>query len=88
MSTAPIAQGPIDVNVRALIDALANLARRGHYYCDDPWYSCPKAEGGCANENAGDECNCWADEHNAKVEEANAQLIAALCHNDQHNRQP
>lgn len=74
-------QGPVDVNVRALIDALGNLARRGHYYCEDSWYSCPKAEDGCANENAGTECNCGADEHNAKVEEINAKLYTALCPN-------
>lgn len=22
----------------------------GHYYCEDSWYSCPLAEGGCADE--------------------------------------
>ena len=31
-----------------------------HYYCEDSWYSCPKAEDGCANEGAGKECNCGA----------------------------
>ncbi len=29
-----------------------------HYYCEDPWYSCPKAEDGCANDAAGTECDC------------------------------
>jgi hypothetical protein len=29
----------------------------GHYYCEDSWYSCPLAEGGCANEHLR-VCNC------------------------------
>ena len=35
----------------------------GHYYCEDPWYSCPLAENGCANE-AIDEtvCTCGYDD--------------------------
>ena len=75
------AQGPVDVNVRALAEKLTVLARRGHYYCEDSWYSCPKAEGGCAKDGEGDECNCGADEHNTKVAEVSAQLLAALCPN-------
>lgn len=59
----------------AKIDALAALARRGHYYCDDSWYSCPLAEDGCADDQfPKDECNCGADAHNAKV----AALVAEL----------
>jgi len=50
------------------LERLSKLAKRGHYYCEDAWYSCPKAEDGCANEGAGDECNCGADEHNAEVD--------------------
>lgn len=35
----------------------------GHYYCEDPWYSCPLAEDGCTNE-AIDEtvCTCGYDD--------------------------
>jgi len=52
-----------------LVEQLVKLAKRGHYYCDeDSWYSCPKSKDGCANESAGDECNCGTDEHNAKVD--------------------
>ena len=54
-------------------DAL-RLAVRPHYYCEDSWYSCPKAEGGCANDACGEECNCGADEHNTKV----AKLTRAI----------
>jgi hypothetical protein len=42
-----------------LVEHLAGLAKRDHTYCEDSWYSCPKAEGGCANDNyKNDECNC------------------------------
>ena len=40
-----------------------------HETCEDPWYSCPKSEEGCANDNQGDECTCGADYHNEKVNE-------------------
>jgi hypothetical protein len=42
--------------------------KRGHYYCDDCWYSCPKAEDGCCDERAGKDCNCGADEWNARID--------------------
>jgi hypothetical protein len=42
--------------------------KRGHYYCEDPWYSCPKHEEGCANAGKGTECDCGADEWNAEID--------------------
>jgi hypothetical protein len=42
--------------------------KRDHYYCDDCWYSCPKAEDGCCDERAGEDCNCGADEWNARID--------------------
>jgi hypothetical protein len=60
-----------------LLDAvseLKTLALKEHYYCEDGWYSCPKAEGGCFNDAAGDECNCGAEAHNAKVEDIFARI--------------
>ncbi len=54
------------------VGRLKKLAHRGHTYCEDGWYSCPKAEDGCLDERAGDDCNCGADEHNAEVETARA----------------
>jgi len=59
---------------RDLIQQLAGLARRKHYTCEDSWYSCPQSESGSANDNAGAECNCGADEHNAKVDAICAAL--------------
>ena len=57
-------------NLEDLISELAELAHRSHFWVDDDnWYSCPKAPDGCANDSAGTDCNCGADEHNAKVEE-------------------
>ena len=52
-----------DEALRMAIEALENN-KRTHYYCEDTWYSCPKHEDGCANEYAGEECNCGADETN------------------------
>lgn len=45
-------------------------ALRGHYTCDDCWYSCPKSEEGCCNHEEGDKCNCGADAHNAAINAA------------------
>ena len=59
---------------RDLIQQLAGLARRKHYTCEDSWYSCPQSECGSANDNAGAECDCGADEHNAKVDAICAAL--------------
>ena len=47
---------------------------RGHYYCDDCWYSCPKAVDGCCDESRGDECDCGADDYNALL----AKIIGLL----------
>ena len=44
--------------------------KRKHYYCEDGWYSCPKAEDGCYDEWAGTDCNCGADEFNAEIDSA------------------
>jgi len=53
------------------LEAVLPKLRMEHRYCEDGWYSCPKAEGGCANEVHGvqTECNCGADEHNALIDE-------------------
>lgn len=53
---------------RKLLAQLVELARRNHYTCEDAWYSCPQSEEGSANDNAGADCDCGADEHNAKVD--------------------
>ena len=52
-----------------LVLLLAGLARRDHYECEDPWYSCPQSPDGCFNDDAGDDCNCGTDALNAAVEE-------------------
>jgi len=53
---------------------LLPVLERGHYYCDDCWYSCPKAVDGCCDERQGDECNCGADDYNALL----AKIIGLL----------
>lgn len=45
-----------------------NRLRRKHYECEDCWYSCPKSEEGCCNDNMGDDCTCGADTHNALID--------------------
>lgn len=62
------------LQIRTHVAALVLLATRQHYYCEDSWYSCPKAEGGCLNEAWGSDCNCGADEHNKRVDEHSQQL--------------
>ena len=71
--------GQVDCNVRPLVEKLAGLARMSHYGCDDRWYSCPKHDDGTANEfKTPGECDCGADEHNAKVDALAARLLALL----------
>lgn len=42
--------------------------KMGHYYCEDSWYSCPKAADGCCNDAKGDECDCGAEKQHAKID--------------------
>ena len=52
------------------VRAYLERSRIPHNYCEDSWYSCPKAEDGCANDYlAADECNCGADEYNNDLDE-------------------
>ena len=57
------------------VNALAQMARRSHYDCDDNWYACPLSASGCSDPMyAKDECNCGASEHNAQVDSILALL--------------
>ena len=60
---------PEDIEIRRLRAAL-EAARRPHYVCEDCWYSCPKSGYCCNDETPPNKCNCGADEHNAKIDEA------------------
>jgi len=51
-----------------LVGVLKSLKQQ-HHYCEDSWYSCPKHPDGCANDDI-TECNCGADEHNKKIDDA------------------
>lgn len=57
------------MNKDMAIIKLAALAYRGHYYCEDTWYNCPKHPEGSTNEYAGTECTCGTDEHNLAVQD-------------------
>jgi hypothetical protein len=69
---------PLTVAIKATAAQLRDLAIRKHYQCEDSWYSCPKSPDGCADSFAGKECNCGADEHNAKVEQRFSEIEAML----------
>lgn len=64
------------------LEALENN-RKTHYYCDDTWYSCPQHEEGCANDSAGDECVCGADEANVEIDGAITALREVLAQPEQ-----
>lgn len=50
----------------------------GHYYCEDPWYSCPLAPEGTARDDV-TECDCGLEERVNKLLDAvasyNAQCV-------------
>ncbi len=56
-----------DKLINNVVDMLDEL-RLPHSTCDDCWYSCPKSEDGCCNDDVGTECNCGADEHNSIID--------------------
>lgn len=62
------------------LDELIRLATRKHYWCDDSYYSCPADSEGCSNPAYEDtkECQCGADEHNAKVAILAAEIKARI----------
>ena len=54
----------------ARLRAALEAAKIPHYVCDDCFYSCPKS-GECCDDTADQtKCNCGADAHNAKIDEA------------------
>lgn len=63
VSTARLLRG-----VEATRKLLAEVDGFGHYYCEDPWYSCPLNPEGCANDSINDEvCNCGLEERQFRV---------------------
>jgi hypothetical protein len=64
--------------LRALVEELAQAGKRSHYECEDSWHSCPKSPGGCSNEGEGEDCNCVADRHNAKIDNLASSLLAEM----------
>ena len=69
-----------------LAEEALQRSKRNHYYCEDTWYSCPKAEDGCANDAEGDDCNCGADVLNAENDKAIAAIREALA--EQEKQEP
>jgi hypothetical protein len=70
-SARRVAEKAVELLGGAPVRELVQLATRPHVYNDeDPWYSCPKAPGGCADDRQPkDVCTCGADKHNARVDE-------------------
>ena len=69
-SWEPIDDGMLEhvLDRLAKAEGLLRESRLTHRYCEESWYSCPKAEDGCANKSEGDDCNCGADEHNYRID--------------------
>jgi len=65
-----------------IIEKIESL-KRTHHYCEDSWYSCPKAEDGCSNELEGDECNCGAESYNKKLDKIIEELKIVLPDDEQ-----
>ena len=65
-----------------IIDQMFALAYRPHDYCEDVFYTCPKhpeyAEAGSYWTEKVTDCNCGADDHNAKVDALKQELMAVL----------
>ena len=65
--------------IRKKLLLLQDMCYRHHDFCEDSWYSCPKAEGGCANEDyEEDECNCGADRHNKILDDTIGEVLDLL----------
>jgi hypothetical protein len=47
-------------------DFLKN-SEKAHNYCEETWYSCPKSDEGCANDEEGENCNCGAEKYNMQL---------------------
>ena len=71
-------QGDCTLAALKLAEEALQRSKRNHYCCEDTWYSCPKAEDGCANDAEGDDCNCGADVLNAENDKALAAIREAL----------
>jgi len=78
MSDGWITRGQYEQKIEQLTELLRE-SKRGHHHCDDSWYCCPKCDspdhpGGPpslgAERTGKDECDCGADEWNAKVDAA------------------
>lgn len=58
---------------------IRKLAIRPHDISEDPYYSCPLSEEGCANDFVDQsECNCGATDHNIKFQKVYERLEKAL----------
>jgi len=66
------------VAVDPLVSELLETFIRQHHYSEDCWYTCPKHPEGCCNYAEGNDCNCGADRHNAKLQEFAEKLQARL----------
>lgn len=56
-----------EIMVKDELIKIAKSLKLDHHIGPDCWYSCPKSEEGCCDEDKDDECNCGADEHNERL---------------------
>ena len=71
-------QSTLNDKIKSLVKDLAQAGKRSHHECEDPWHSCPKSPDGCLNESEGEECNCGADKHNAKIDDLFCSLLTEM----------
>lgn len=57
---------------------LLKQAQMNHVVCEDSWYSCPLAEGGCSDDAVSEKCNCGASRINETLEQLGAQVEQVL----------
>ena len=70
-----------EITIESQIEAVEKILKRkpeSHNYCPDTFYSCPKHPEGCANDYAGDECDCGADDRNLELKNSAPKIQAAL----------
>jgi hypothetical protein len=67
----------IRVNINEIIKDVVSLKAK-HDWCEDDFYSCPKAPGGCGNTHVGKECTCGAEGQHKKIDSIAKKLKAII----------
>jgi len=63
----------------ARIKELGELAKKGHYYCEDSYYSCPLSTVDDNEIEPDAVCDCGMEQHNKKVSELMSKILNFEC---------